>query len=196
VTIRPAVLALLFTLTCAAPSAAQISYGAKVGVNFAEVSFDADEDVPTSGRKGLLAGLFVTIPLGWLTVQPEAIYTVKGTSLDIGGVTSDYIVDYVEVPVLARLRLLRNGYAVAGPSMAFRVRARNRIAFGGSTEEFDLDDVVESFDLGIVGGVGLDAGRWVVDARYTHGLSDIDTDSSDDVRMRNRVFSVSAGIRF
>ena len=193
---RPAVLALLFTLAGAAPAAAQITYGARVGINFADVSFDAGEDVPTSGRKGLLAGVFVTIPLGWLTVQPEAIYTVKGTSLDIDGVTSDYIVDYVEVPVLARLRLPRNAYAVAGPSMAFRLRARNRIPFGGSTEEFDLEDDVESFDLGIVGGVGLDAGRWVLDARYTHGLSDVDTDTSDAVRARNRVVSLSAGIRF
>lgn len=193
---RPAVLALLFTLAGAAPAAAQITYGARVGINFADVSFDAGEDVPTSGRKGLLAGVFVTIPLGWLTVQPEAIYTVKGTSLDIDGVTSDYIVDYVEVPVLARLRLPRNAYAVAGPSMAFRLRARNRIPFGGSTEEFDLEDDVESFDLGIVGGVGLDAGRWVLDARYTHGLSDIDADTSDTVRARHRVVSLSAGIRF
>jgi hypothetical protein len=189
-------LALILTLAFAAPAVAQISYAAKVGVNFADISFDADEDVPTSGRKGLLAGVFVTIPLGWLTVQPEAIYTVKGTSLDIGGVTSDYIVDYVEVPLLARLRLPRNAYVVAGPAMAFRLRARSRIDFGGSTEEFDLDEDIESFDLGIVGGVGLDIGRWVVDARYTHGLSDIDTDTSDDVRARNRVVSLSAGFRF
>jgi hypothetical protein len=189
-------LALILTLAFAAPAVAQISYGARVGVNFADISFDADEDVPTSGRKGLLAGVFVTIPLGWLTVQPEAIYTVKGTSLDIGGVTSDYIVDYVEVPLLARLRLPRNAYVVAGPAMAFRLRARSRIDFGGSTEEFDLDEDIESFDLGIVGGVGLDIGRWVVDARYTHGLSDIDTDTSDDVRARNRVVSLSAGFRF
>lgn len=193
---RPALLALLFTLAVAAPATAQMTYGARVGVNFSDVSFDADEAVPTSGRTGFLAGVFVTIPLGWLTVQPEALYTVKGASLDIGGFTSDYIVDYLEVPVLARLRLPRNLYAVAGPSMAFRLRARSRTAFGGSTEEFDLDEDVESFDLGIVGGVGIDVGRWVVDARYTHGLSDIDTDTSDDVRARNRVVSLSAGIRF
>jgi hypothetical protein len=193
---RLTVLALLFTLLGAAPAAAQMTYGARVGVNFADVSFDADEDVPTSGRKGLLAGVFVTIPLGWLTVQPEAIYTVKGTSLDIGGFTNDYIVDYVEVPVLARARLPRNAYVVAGPAMAFRLRARSRTAFGGSTEEVDLDEDIESFDLGIVVGVGLDVGRWVVDARYTHGLSDIDTDTSDGVRARNRVVSLSAGIRF
>lgn len=193
---RPALLALLFTLAGAVPAAAQITYGAKVGVNVANVSFDADEDVPTSGRTGLLAGVFVTIPLGWLTVQPEAIYTVKGASLDLDGFTSDYIVDYVEVPVLARVRLPRNTYVVAGPAMAFRLRARSRTAFGGSTEEFDLDKDIESFDLGVVGGVGLDVGRWVVDARYTHGLRDIDADTSDDVRARHRVVSLSAGIRF
>jgi hypothetical protein len=193
---RLTVLALLFTLAGAAPAVAQMTYGARVGVNFADISFDADEDVPTSGRTGLLAGVFVTIPLGWLTVQPEAIYTVKGTSLDPAGFTTDYLVDYVEVPVLARVRLPRNAYAVAGPAMAFRLRARSRTAFAGSTEEFDLDEDVESFDLGIVGGVGLDVGRWVVDARYTHGLSDIDADTSDGVRARNRVLSLSAGIRF
>lgn len=194
---RLAVLALILTVASAAPARAQVSYGARAGVNVANVSFEADEDVPSSGRTGLLAGFFVTIPLrGWLAVQPEAIYAVKGASLDIAGFTSDYVVDYLEVPVLARLRLPRSVYVVAGPSMAFRLRARNRIAFGGSTEEFDLDEEVESFDLGIVGGVGLAAGRWVVDARYTHGLSDIDTDTTDAVRIRNRVVSLSAGIRF
>ncbi|MBA3639959.1 MAG: PorT family protein [Acidobacteria bacterium] len=190
---RIPVLTLILAIATVAPATAQMSYGVKAGVNYADVSFDGD--VASSGRVGLLAGGFATIPLfGWLAVQPEVIYTVKGTSVDVADIKSDLIVDYVEVPLLARISIRRKIYVAVGPSMAFRVRARSRTAFGGSTEEIDLKEDVESFDLGVVGAAGIDLGRWVFDGRYTHGLSDID--ARDDAKMRNRVLSVSAGIRF
>ena len=190
---RIPVLTLILAIATVAPATAQMSYGVKAGVNYADVSFDGD--VASSGRVGLLAGGFATIPLfGWLAVQPEVIYTVKGTAVDVADIKSDLIVDYVEVPLLARISIRRKIYVAVGPSMAFRVRARSRTAFGGSTEEIDLKEDVESFDLGVVGAAGIDLGRWVFDGRYTHGLSDID--ARDDAKMRNRVLSVSAGIRF
>ena len=190
---RITLLALILTIASAAPALAQMSYGAKAGINYADVSFDGD--VASSGRIGLLAGGFVTLPLrGWLAAQAEVIYTVKGTSVDIADIETDFIVDYVEVPLLARVSFRRNMYAAAGPAMAFRVRARSRTPFGGSTEEIDVKDQVESFDLGIVGAVGIELGKWVFDARYTHGLSDLDP--SEDVKTRNRVVSFSAGIKF
>jgi len=190
---RIPVLTLILALATVSPATAQMAYGVKAGVNYADVSFDGD--VPSSARVGLLAGGFATIPLfGWFAVQPEVIYTVKGTSVEVADIKSDLIVDYVEVPLLARISIRRNIYVAVGPSMAFRVRARSRTAFGGSTEEIDLKEDVESFDLGVVGAAGIELGRWVFDGRYTHGLSDIDV--SDDAKMRNRVFSVSAGIRF
>ena len=188
---------ILVTVASASSASAQIGYGARAGVNFANVSFDGDDEVPSDGRIGALAGVFATVPLGgWLTVQPEAIYTVKGASVEVAEISSDYIVDYLEVPVLARFHLRSNIYLAAGPSMALRLRARSRTAFGGSTEELDLDDDVERFDLGVVGAIGVEFGRWLVDGRYTHGLSDTDADTSDAVKIRNRVFSISGGIRF
>jgi len=194
---RTAGLVVVLAVAFAAPASAQMSYGVKAGVNFANVSFDGETDVPSSGRIGALAGAFATISLrGWLAAQPEVIYTVKGASLDVADVESDFIVDYLEVPLLARMAVRRSVYVAVGPSMAFRLRARSRTSFGGSTEELDLKDDVESFDLGIVGAAGIEVGRWVFDGRYTHGLSDTDADTTDDVKTRNRVFSLSAGIRF
>jgi hypothetical protein len=188
---------LIVVLGSSVPAAAQMSYGVKAGANFANVSFDGEADVPSSARVAPLAGAFVTIPLrGWLSVQPEMIYTVKGASLDVGGIDSDLIVDYLEVPILARVPVGRRFYLAAGPSMAVRVRARSRTSFGGSTEEIDLDEEIESFDLGVVGAAGMVFGRWIFDGRYTHGLSDTDADTSDDLKIRNRVFSLSAGITF
>ena len=193
---RSLVAALVLVLACASSAAAQITYGVKGGVNFANISFDGD-DVPSSSRIGVLAGAFATVPLtGWLSVQPEVIYTVKGASLDIFDIDSDYIVDYLEVPVLARVPVRSNLYVAAGPSIAFQVRARSRTSFAESTEEVDIGEEVESLDIGVVGAVGYQMGRWVFDGRYTHGLSDTDADTSDNVKIRNRVFSLSVGYRF
>ena len=190
-----AVIALI--LTCASPATAQITYGVKAGVNFANVSFDGEDGVPSSGRVGVLAGAFATVRLAnWLTVQPEAIYTVKGASLDIFDIDSDYIVDYLEVPVLVRVPVRTRLYVAAGPSFAFQIRARSRTSFAGSTEEVDIGEDVESLDVGVVGAAGFQMGRWVFDGRYTHGLSDTDADASDNVKIRNRVFSLSAGFTF
>ena len=35
-----------------------------------------------------------------------------------------------------------------------------------------------------------------VDGRYTHGFSDIDKDTSDDVKITNRAVSLTVGIKF
>jgi hypothetical protein len=194
---RILVVVLIVALGSSVPAAAQMSYGVKAGANFADVSFDGNGDVPSSGRVAPLAGAFLTIPLrGWLSVQPEIVYTIKGASLDVAGIDSDLIVDYLEAPLLVKVPVGGRFYLATGPSMAFRLRARSRTSFGGSTEEIDLDDDVESFDLGVVGAAGVVSGRWVFDGRYTHGLSDTDADTSDDLKIRNRVFSLSAGIRF
>lgn len=194
---RTGCLGLLLVLMCAVPGSAQITYGVKAGVNLADVSFSGGTDVPSSRRVGPFAGAFATVPL-WerISVQPEAIYTVKGTSLEVADLESDYIVDYLEVPVLARYRVTQRVHVFAGPSMAFRLRARNRFEFDGSTEEIDVAGDVERFDLAAVGGVGVEFGRWLLDGRMTYGLSDTDADTSDEVTIRNRAFSIAMGFRF
>lgn len=193
---RTSFLLLLVLLVCPAPASAQISYGVKGGVNLANLAFDGEGDVASSGRPGPLVGLFAVVTVGPLTVQPEAIYTVKGASIEVDGVESDYVVDYLEVPLLARVNVTRRLAVLAGPAFSMRLRARQRISFGASTEEIDVGDDVEPFDVGLVAGAAVSFGRWFVDGRYTHGLSDADADAGDTVQIRNRVVSVAAGIRF
>ena len=192
------VFALLVTLLGSVPAMAQgMTFGVKAGVNLGNLTFDSEgEKVPVSGRTGPLAGAWVTIPLGWLTVQPEAVYSVKGASVDVADIEASVVADYLEVPVLARFSLPRGLYAAAGPSVGFRLRAKSRTNFGGSVEEMDLKEEVEPLDTGLVVALGMDVRRFVIDGRYTHGLSDIDADKTDDVTIRTRVFSIAAGFRF
>ena len=60
----------------------------------------------------------------------------------------------------------------------------------------DIKDEVKSFDFGVVFGGGLDfaagSGSFVIDIRYTLGLTSVD-DSGFDADLKNKVFSASIG---
>ncbi len=185
----------------AAPSLAQDSgFGVKGGVNLANQELTGSGAPSTSMRVAAVAGGFLTLPLGsWLAVQAEGLYTMKGAKVSVSGIDSTLQIDYLEVPLLARVRLgsgHRHYYVAGGVAPAFRVRARAATTFSTSTEELDVSDQVERFDLGVAAGGGMQAGALVIDARYTFGLRDIDTDKTDSSRTKNRTIAVTAGFRF
>lgn len=188
---------------CSGPAAAQgIGAGVRGGVNLANVTFDSEDGAPSfDPRTGIVAGGFVILPVfSWLEVQPEVLYTSKGAKLDDEGVKASLVLDYVEVPILARASRALSGrsrlYAVAGPTVGFNVRARSRTEFSGSTEEMDISSDVERLDIGVAAGAGLEFGALTLDGRYTFGLSDIDKDTTDAVTIKNRAFSITVGFRF
>jgi hypothetical protein len=194
------VLTLAISLLPCGPALAQgLDWGARAGINLATVSSEGEgADPGFDTQAGLLAGGFVTWRVGpWLEVQPEVLYSAKGAKVEADGVASTLRLDYLEVPVLAKFpfgALGRRLYAAAGPAVGVRLRARSRAEFSGATEEVDVSDLVARTDFGIALGGGVEVGPIAIDGRYTFGLSDLDT--ADDVTVRNRVVSVSAGFRF
>ena len=176
--------------------------GVKAGVNFANLDFEGDgASVSLDPRKGIVGGLFVVWPASTrLALQTEALYSQKGAQMEEGGDSAKIKLDYLDVPVLARFSSpVSSGtsfHVFAGPSFSFRVSAKSESSFDGEEENEDIDEDVERFDLGLVAGAGLELGRFVIDGRYTWGLSNINKVESDDVTIKNRVFAVMAGIRF
>ncbi|HET7696265.1 MAG TPA: porin family protein [Vicinamibacterales bacterium] len=202
--ITRAAAALLVVLGSASPLFAQIpGLGVKAGVNIATVKSTGggSEDAGFSSLTALVAGAFTTFRVAsWLEFQPEALYSVKGTQIDERTYTSKALVDYLEVPMLARVSRRGNGrtgfYVAGGPYVAVRLRARTRTTFGDTTEEVDVSDAVERLDFGISAGGGFEWGRAVFDGRYSLGLKDIDKDRTDDAELRTRTITVTAGFRF
>jgi hypothetical protein len=191
----------LLGLAIAVPSAAQDGgVGVKGGVNFANQALTGTGAPSTSMRVAAVGGGFVTLPLApWLALQCEGLYTMKGAKVSVSGINSTLQIDYLEVPLLARVRLgsgHRHYYVAGGVAPAFRLRARSATTFSTSTEELDVADQVEPFDLGVAAGGGMQSGALVIDARYTFGLRDIDTDKTDATRTKNRTVAVTAGFRF
>jgi hypothetical protein len=208
---RAAVLAASISLTAVAPANAQwLNLGVKGGVDLATQRISGAAVVtPVSGssgstptpqqRVGIVVGVFETLPLlSWMDVQAEALYTVKGSKVTVDTITTTEEIDYLDVPVLGRVKK-RLGkwklYAAGGPSTAFKLRARTRTSFSGSTQEIDIGNQVETIDFGVSMGGGVERGRWVIDARYTLGISDIDKDKTDATSTKNRAVAVTVGYR-
>ena len=187
---------------CPLPASAQwLGLGAKGGVSIATQGFEGDEGSPSlDSRIGGVAGVFATVPLlSWLDLQPEALYAMKGARLDLRGVESSVWVDYLEVPILARISRTRGTiryFGHAGPSIGVRLRARTRTKFRDAVEEIDIGDDLERLDVGMAAGGGVELGSIILDARYTLGFTDIDRDTTDAVKVTNRALSITAGFRF
>jgi hypothetical protein len=174
--------------------------GVKGGVEFASQQVSVDGSTTLGTWTAVVAGAFYTQPLGArLGVQVEGLYAPKGAKSSSFGIDSTLRIDYVEVPILARLRLgsgRRHYYVAGGAAPAFRLRARVRTPFAGAIEEIDVADQVERLDLGAAAGGGVVLGRLEIDARYTLGLRDVDADTTDEGRTRNRAVAVTAAWRF
>lgn len=203
--IRAIVVTCGMSLLSAAPLFAQIpGLGVKGGINLATqhvASDDAGDDTELSTLNAIVAGVFATFRIAsWLDLQPEALYSVKGSRFDENGITASVLVDYLEVPVLARFSRRGSGrvgyYVAGGPVAAFQLRARTRTKFASATEEIDIGDQVERLDFGMAAGGGVEFGSLVVDGRYTYGLKDVDKDKSDTVKVTNRALTFTAGFRF
>jgi hypothetical protein len=83
-----------------------------------------------------------------------------------------------------------------GPSVGFTVSAKAAVDIGDQSISDDFKEEVESVDYGVVFGVGWESARFLLDGRYSWGLSVLSNDPNDADQARHRVISVLAGIRF
>ena len=199
---RIAATALVILILCASAASAQgLEWGARGGVNFTNTSASGEDMEALDWQlRGVVGGFVTWRATSWLELQPEVLYALKGAKTSAFDIESKLLLDYIEVPLLARKTFgapdATRFYVAGGPSIGILVRARTRTDFGSSTEEIDVKEDVETLDLGIVIAGGVEFGSIVVDGRYTHGLSDIDKDTSGDVKTTNRAVSLTVGIKF
>jgi hypothetical protein len=210
--ILPLFLAPVLALTLAvAPAAAQTQpapasestdgFGIKGGV----VSSTLDLTIPTSivsskSQIGLTGGGFI----GWRLAGPihldvEGLVTTKGAKYDFSDFENELQLTYLELPVLARVGVLRaggvTGFVSGGPSFAFKLK---EVAKEGGDETSRSNDV-KSTDIGVAFGGGVSVGPWIADVRYTLGLVnivDFDTAGFSEPEAKNRTLAVTFGYRW
>jgi hypothetical protein len=177
--------------------------GVKAGVNFASLPPEEDEHPDIPPRLGPVGGVWVrTRPASRLSFQAEGLFSEKGTHWNFSPDLSIEIrVRYLEIPLLARADFgaptsTTRIFVIGGAAPAFKLSARAGGEFFGQEATRDAGRDIEPFDLGLVGGLGVEFGRLLIEARYTHGLLRINTDDNEpNDRLNNRVFSVTVGFR-
>ena len=144
-------------------SAQGLSLGIKGGLNMAK--FTGADAGPNSMKTGLVGGAYATIDMVFLNIQPEVLFSQKGATYELLGLSIDQNLNYVEIPVLIKFPL---GKIVVpsiyvGPSFG--------VLMSADIEGFDIKDAVVSSDLGLVFGVDIKTPiKLTVDARYNLGL--------------------------
>jgi hypothetical protein len=190
-------------------AAQRVGFGFKGGVTFGDIpnitnEFDGD-GVDPQMRVGAAGGVFLTVDFGsGFMLQPEVLYTQKGVKLafEESGLdgTIRIKVDYLEIPVLARLTFGKGlrGYVFGGPSINFNMCATGETGFLGETEEEDISDEVESLEFAVVFGGGIEIGPVLFEGRWSEGLTDIAKVTGDEPapNLKTRTFMVLFGLRF
>jgi hypothetical protein len=200
--------ALLITLTSASASAEDAALGGiglKFGGAFTQVNYsgtgaNALNDA-VNDDIGFNIGIQAVFGINdFIAIQPELHYMNKGYQLSqsVGGdvveVTDNF--DYVQLPVLASLRLpiLRvfTPKLVVGPHVAYKIGGSTLSDFGSRevrddhrAEEFSPIDF--GFTLGAGFDVGLDAFTLNVELRYELGLIPVDSRDTDLNYTHNQV---------
>lgn len=165
-------------------------------------------------RIGLSGGLGVSLAITpWFAIRPELLFTQKGMSAyddDYkNGLRPYYIfkTDYIELPLLfsftapSRGALYGNfyfgGYGAYSVNYSMKQQLRNpltdQVVYESPEDVGDFIPAEAGACLG--GGFGIDIGGLMIliDARYTHGLTEI-YDGGDHIL--NRTLSVMVGVGF
>ena len=173
-------------------NAQEVKFGAKAGVNFATVTGDDTDGVDsrTSFHVGGVAEIMVSDKF---SVQPELLYSSQGYSFN-DGFDIDIMLDYINIPVMAKFYVADNLSLEAGPQVGFLVSAKGKAQ--GETE--DIKDFVKGMDFGLNIGLGYKMETGLnFGARYNLGLSNInDGEGSDEFKNQNGVFQISIGYMF
>lgn len=188
----------------------EVSFGAKVGVNFATVPFSGqgveDPDAITSFH----IGATLEIPVSEkFSVQPELVYSSQGAKSEYSNSgynsKSELTLNYINIPVLAKFYVTEGLSLEAGPQIGLLLKAEDESEYsytdssGSVTSQKSTDDVKKFYkgtDFALAFGAGYKfEGGLNLSARYNFGLSNI-YDGSGDFKAKNNVFQLSVGYTF
>lgn len=166
------------------------SFGIKGGVNLATVT-GSDFDSPDS-RTSFHVGVVGEMPVAdILSIQAEVLYSGQGFNFEPipGGDKAEFQLDYINVPVLAKVYVFKGLSLEVGPQFGFLVNEKIDFKSG---EDIELDSA-KKFDVGVAGGLTFqtDMGLFA-SGRYVYGVTDI----YDDANIKNSVFQIGLGYKF
>jgi hypothetical protein len=169
--------------------------GVTGGVNLATISGDEEG---ASNLTAFMAGVsLITQVTPMLHFQPEILWSRKGSHFKEGGEEGDVKINYIEVPLLLKIRLgdatmSARPALFVGPYVGYKIGCT--ASFGSVSIDCDDPDFeadLKSLDYGATVGAGLDFGNLGLFARYSMGLTNIG-EGADSGDSKHRVITIGA----
>jgi Outer membrane protein beta-barrel domain len=227
-------------------SGAQIHIGAKGGISIPDLKGNNEQSKGYTSRLGGYGGVMANFKLSeYFSLQPEVNFSPQGGQRKglqsipadaISGITlppgtklyanfkSTTILNYIEIPVLAKLTLGHNKltyYICAGPDIAFLMEAKTKtsgsssiyldekgtiplrlngnafppVSFNGNT---DIKESIKTINAGLQGGLGIQypvgPGNVFAEGRAILGLTNIQT--HPEIDGKNKTGSLAAAVGY
>ena len=182
----------------------QIQLGVKAGVNYSNIiKGDGNNSFNTDYLVGYHAGLTLDIKISDnFAFTPEALYSTKGykSTSTFGKFTQT--THFIDVPILATIKVAKGLNLVAGPQVSFLLSTNNKFENGfGTAEQKIVEDDSDRFKKSLFGGVvGFRydfSNRIGINGRYALDFQENNENgSSQTPTYKNQVFQVGLGIKF
>ena len=160
----------------------------KIGMNIANVT----KSDGTDSRIGLVAGAELEYQLTDIfSISGGALYSQQGCELSEGGGTLTSKLDYINIPLLANVYVVKNLAVKVGLQPAFNVNSKQKASKGDASAQEGLDGT-KTFDCSIPVGLSYEYKNFVIDGRYNFGLTKVSKYSD----CKNSVFQITLGYKF
>lgn len=203
------VLMAVLCVAALAPRDLSAGVGIKGGLSLSKFSLSGEmETAEWKYLPGYVAGAYIEFKLGFVSLQPEVLYTRMGAKIEDvieeEPFSLKYMFDYVQVPVLLKFNIVPAGpirpFLYGGGYGAYLLKAKGIMEGGGESDEADLTDMFQRYDYGVVGGLGLAfklPGLSVsVEGRYNYGLANFVKEPAEGESGKNRSLMALVGIGF
>ncbi|WP_294419501.1 porin family protein [Prevotella sp.] len=165
----------------------------KIGMNVASLTKSDGADP----RIGLAAGVEAEYQATDIfSISAGVIYSMQGNKYDYDvlgkkTVTKTNKLDYINIPILANVYVVKGLAVKLGIQPAFKVNDQIKTSVDEGSTTADVDKA-ESFDFSIPVGLSYEYSNVVFDARYNFGVTKV-WDGGDPM---NSVFQITLGYKF
>ena len=172
----------------------------KVGWNTANIT-DGNGDP----RIGLAAGAEIEYQVtDIVSVTAGALYSMQGAKDKTDGITTTVKLDYINVPILANVYVVKGLAVKLGIQPGFNGNAKVNAKGYGKEVSVDIKDAIKTVDISIPVGISYEYMNFVIDARYNWGLTNVSKnktlvigDENFDFgdKGKNSVFQITLGYK-
>lgn len=178
-----------FTLSCnvyAQHNVKSLSLQPKIGVGLSKLTNHYNSDF----RTGIVVGFeteYQIKPKQGLSAG--VLYSQQGAKYTLGDENHHYEYNYFNIPVLANFYVAKNLALKVGLQLGLKSSSKDYFESNG-WEASRVNDNIRSVDVALPLGISYELGKFVADARYNFGLTEV------RIRSQFSVFQFTLGYRF